>query len=134
MLSLAGSLSAQDSIQQAFCYTYDSTGVVLNQFDTIYTFQCKIYIADTASTEKIHVKISTDGTDADILDMSFLLSGSNYLPEGITFQRQGNLAQLSVDNFIANYYFFDIRLENEQGLISEKLEMEWPICNLEIQQ
>lgn len=132
MLANAG--LAQDTLQQGFCYQYESTDVVLNGVDTISTFHCNIYTADTANTQKLLLKIGTEENSADIMDLALLLDGSSYLPDGISFQRQGGLMQVSIDNFLPGHYHFDIRLESSQGVLSDKLEIIWDICSMEIQQ
>lgn len=132
ILAATGS-KAQDTIQQGYCYHYVPSGEIINQVDTIYTFHCKIYIADTITAQQVIMKIGSSFANlGDILDNEFLLNSSNYLPEGFTFQRVGNLAIITVDNFLPDLYFFDIRLMDGQGILSEKLLLNWEICDIEI--
>jgi len=127
LLCLALNGRAQDSIPGGHCYYYEPTGEVINGVDTVYTLHCKAHAGEQFTPAKLHLKVGSQEGLSDILDLDLELGGHH--PEGMGIEALGDgRLHAWVGGIIAGYYRFDVRLEDAQGNVSEKLGHARGVC------
>lgn len=115
------SAKAQDTTDY-FYYTFDSTGQVINTFDTLYYLNCHLHILDTTNITGIQVDVgSQKGTD-DVFTYYFDYINPGTLPQDMSFTKNGNNIQICLGIFVSGFYYFNIRY-NRNGVWSEPLLM-----------
>lgn len=98
------------------------TGVVNNNFDTLYNCFCVITLNDTTNISKIRVKTGTSEGSSNVLDYAFLYDGYNGLPQKLSYSREGNKVTLKLGEFTANIYFHELMIEYTYGTFSSPVK------------
>ena len=100
----------------------EPTGVVKNNYDTIYNCICVITLMDTANISKIHVKTGTSEGASNILEYPFSYDVYSGYPQNLSFSREGNKVTLHLGEFSANIYFHELMIEYTYGAFSQPVK------------
>jgi hypothetical protein len=102
---------------------YSFAGEVLNQYDSVFTAQYHIHMQHAAQYAKIHLKITEKETGNVLITNVYNTGGANHLTAGESFSLSGNTATIVLSaSFVPYKYEIDIRLEDNNGNMSDKLE------------
>ena len=116
-LFLAG-FSFGQNYQNAFDYQiyYETTSADSLVYDSLCTRVCKVTVTEVSTLAYIKVKIGTSNGSADIMQHNFLFNVVGGLPNGLSFNREGNVIYLGLQNtYQADTYFYEVQLEDIYG-------------------
>ena len=72
-----------------------------------------IELADTNSVNQIEIKLGTDWTSADLVNVVFTYDSPGSLPQGYSYSRNGNIIAIDMGNFPAQAsYYGNVRTKN----------------------
>lgn len=118
-LFLSSALFAQSSPDFSFHIQLMPNQSSIINYDTIYDVSCIITLQDTMDISKIHVKMGTASGTSDKLNYAYLYDINTGLQGNLSYNRNGNIVTLGVGEFSAFIYFFEIKLENTSGTVSQ---------------
>lgn len=95
------------------------TGIVNNQIDSVFKYQAIVTISDSLQLSKVFVKMGNDLGSSDIIDYGFSYTNHNGLPPGTAWHKTGNIITITLGEYIARHYFFEVYLLNKSGAASE---------------
>jgi hypothetical protein len=98
------------------------TGIVNNQYDSVYNYKAIVTLTDSLQILKIYVKIGTSSGSDDIFNYGFSYANHNGLPPGTAWQKTGNVITLTLGEFVAKHYFFEVYLHNKSGDKTEAIK------------
>jgi len=104
-------------------FTYD-VEVIVNDLgmpglDTLYTLKCIILITEPDSVSNIYIEVGSAENMDDIFNFTFSNSNTQSLPTGAAFLKQGNKFFIVLGDFFDYQYFYEIRLEDLLGNITD---------------
>lgn len=72
-----------------------------------------IELADTNSVNQIEIKLGTDWTTIDLVNVVFTYDSPGSLPQGYSYSRNGNIIAIDMGNFPAQAsYYGNVRTKN----------------------
>ena len=72
-----------------------------------------IELADTNSVNQIEIKLGTDWTSADLVNVVFTYDSPGSLPQGYSYSRNGNIIAIDMGNFPGQAsYYGNVRTKN----------------------
>ena len=100
---------------------YQTTSTDTAVFDSLFNRICELTLPDSIGMAVIHVKVGTTEGSGDVVQHGFVFDQTNVLPQGLSYRRQGLTVKLGLlQTYHADLYFYEVWLEDANGLLSEK--------------
>ena len=118
LLGLVGCFLNEQSIQAqpnlSFSYEMNTRASInpVNDFDTIYAWQCVLQLQDTSGISEIHFQMGTTYGQNNLVNHSFVFDDNAFVPNGMGYRRDGYEVKLSVGNFKNRTYYIEVQLED----------------------
>jgi len=91
------------------------TGEVLNQFDTVYTYQCEIDLKKLKNIKTLYVKMGTKKGGDEKFSHSFTFGQTTELPAGTAYSQTDEVVRINIGEFFADEYWYEVVIEDSDG-------------------
>lgn len=86
--------------------------------DTLIHIKCSVFTSAIDSISKLYIKIGSVENGNDIVDKNIIINGNNIMEPNMSMLKRGNTIILLLGYYLTYKYFYEIKLENFNGVIS----------------